>query len=175
VGNVRTRCRDCKNGVQKTTQQGDREIDREYMMSVIASSTDSGQSKQLWGGGVCISVQRGLSGGKGNTMYRGFFPTPTRTGSRGPEMFSRKIISVKLSVCSKVWPYESLDFRLGLGQPQTSRIHRSIGTSCFMILTIQGWVDISFGVGRRAGSTRRLRGIKSNGTRGRRVKDRTSL
>lgn len=52
-----------KTGVQKTTQEGDREIDREYMMSVIASSTHSGQSKQLWGGGVCISVRMGPTGG----------------------------------------------------------------------------------------------------------------
>jgi len=42
----------------------------------------------------------------------------------------------RLSVRNEVEPYESLDFRLGLGQPQTSRIHRSIGTSCFMTLQI---------------------------------------
>jgi len=46
---VRTRCRECENGVQKTTQEGDREIDREYMMSVIASSDRLGTIETIMG------------------------------------------------------------------------------------------------------------------------------
>ena len=46
---MRTRCRECENGVQKTTQEGDREIDREYMMSVIASSDRLGTIETIMG------------------------------------------------------------------------------------------------------------------------------
>ena len=80
-------------------------------------------------------------------------------------VFSRMSISARDDARNKVQPYESLDFRLGLGQPQTSRIHRSMGTSCFMTLTIHGWDSISFGVGRKAGSTRRLNQVMLLGRR----------
>jgi hypothetical protein len=46
---VRIRCRECENGVLKTTQEGDREIDREYMMSVIASSDRLGTIETIMG------------------------------------------------------------------------------------------------------------------------------
>jgi hypothetical protein len=38
-----------KTGVQKTTQEGDREIDREYMMSVIAPSDRLGTIETIMG------------------------------------------------------------------------------------------------------------------------------
>jgi hypothetical protein len=50
---VRTRCRERENGVQKTTQEGDREIDREYMMSVIASSDRLGTIETIMGRWRC--------------------------------------------------------------------------------------------------------------------------
>ena len=52
--------------------------------------------------------------------------------------------------------HDPFDF-FGLGQPQTSLIHRAMLTSTFMILTIHGCESISLGGGRRAGSTRSLR------------------
>jgi len=43
------RVENVETGVQKTTQEGDREIDREYMMSVIASSDRPGTIVTIMG------------------------------------------------------------------------------------------------------------------------------
>lgn len=53
--------------------------------------------------------------------------------------------------------YSSLDRLLDLGQPHIWRTHLAMWASCFMTLIIQACSSMSFGVGRVAASTVRLR------------------
>jgi hypothetical protein len=114
-------------------KQRKRQIARQIVDSVMARAHKDSDSRGNYGAGAWPFEWTSLEGTSSReASFR------LELGREELTVFVRVLISAQDDARNKVHPYESLDFRFGLGQPQTSRIHRSIGTSCFIILTTHG-------------------------------------